>query len=124
MLFFLVDGVCIPSNPSKYKFFQFLRIPELTISFFVGLRCDAHVVVERELVAVQHRRPREPVRLHCPLAAGLHLLTQRAARVDRPLQADRSKKGTEEELAISVTLHVEKRNPRCSLEQIITPIVH
>ena len=37
---------------------------------------DAHVVVEGELVAVEHRGPREAVRRHRALAPGLHLRMQ------------------------------------------------
>ena len=37
---------------------------------------DAHVVVEGELVAVEHRGPREAVCRHRALAPGLHLRMQ------------------------------------------------
>ena len=39
----------------------------------LGLAGDAHVVVEGELVAVEHGGPREAVSGHGALAAGLHL---------------------------------------------------
>ena len=45
---------------------------------------NAHVVVLRELGAVQHGRPGEAVGAHPGLAAGPHLGAQRPAGVDRP----------------------------------------
>ncbi len=72
---------------------------------------DAHVVVEGELVAVEHGRPGEAVVGHGPLAARLHLLAERPARVDRPLEADRREQGAEEELAVLVALDVEEGHP-------------
>lgn len=46
---------------------------------------DAEVVVQGELVAVQHLGPGEAIGLHERRAAGAHGLAQRAARVDGPV---------------------------------------
>ena len=63
---------------------------------FVRLRGDAHVVVQGELVTVEHGGPREPVVLHRGNAPSLDLLAQRPARVDRPLQTQRGEQGAQE----------------------------
>ena len=76
---------------------------------------DAHVVVQGELVTVQHGWPGEAVGLHPPLAARPHRLAEGPAGVDGPLQADRGEQGAEEELRVRVTLDVEQRDPTHAL---------
>ena len=80
-----------------------------------ALAGDAHVVVQRELVAVQHGRPGEPVGLHPALAARPDGLAEGPAGVDGSLQADGGEEGAEEELGVGVTLDVEERDPAHAL---------
>lgn len=64
------------------------------------LHRDAEVVVQGELVAVQHLGPRETVGLHERSAAGAHGFAQRAAGVDGSVQADGSEERAEEDLGV------------------------
>ena len=76
---------------------------------------DAHVVVQGELVAVQHGRPGKPVGLHPALTASPDWLAERPAGVDGSLQADRGEQGAEEELGVRVTLDVQQGDPAHAL---------
>ena len=80
-----------------------------------ALAGDAHVVVQRELVAVQHGRPGEAVRLHPPLAACPHSLAEGPAGVDRSLQAHGGEQGAEEQLGVGVALDVQQGDPAHAL---------
>ena len=63
-----------------------------------GSQPDAEIVVRWKLVASQHVRPREAILEHAINAAGLHGLTEGAARPDRPVEADRCEQRAEEHL--------------------------
>ena len=76
---------------------------------------DAHVVVQGELVAVQHGRPGKAVRLHPPLTASSDGLTQGATGVDGSLQTHRGEQGAEEELGVGVALDVQQGDPAHAL---------
>ena len=80
-----------------------------------ALAGDAHVVVQGELVAVQHWRPGKAIGLHPALTARPDCLAQRAAGIDRSLQADWGEEGTEEELGVRVALDVQQGDPAHAL---------
>ena len=60
------------------------------------LHGDTQVVVDGELVALQHVRPGEAVRLHDGGAAVAHGFAQRPARVDGPVEAHGREERAEE----------------------------
>ena len=76
---------------------------------------DAHVVVQGELVAVQHGRPGKPVGLHPALTPSPDWLAERATGIDGSLQADRGEQRAEEELGVRVALDVQQGDPAHAL---------
>ena len=83
--------------------------------FDVVLQPDTEVVIERELVTTQHLRPGEAVLEHASLAASLHVLAQRPARPDRPVETDRREERAEEQLRVGMAADVDERHPRLRL---------
>lgn len=75
------------------------------------LHSDAHVIIQGELVTVEHVWPWEAIGLHSALTASSDSLTQAATGVDRAFQTDRSKEGAEEELGIRVAAEVKQGYP-------------
>lgn len=70
-------GVCAHSSPTWW----------LSRVVAGELHGDAQVVVNGEFIAGQHLWPREAVGLHHWSTTVPHSLTQRAARIDGPVQA-------------------------------------
>lgn len=79
------------------------------------LHGDTQIIINRKLITGQHLWPREPIGFHNGGTAIPHGLTQRAARVDGPVQTHWGEKGTQEHLCICVAPLGEERHPATRL---------
>lgn len=81
----------------------------------LGLWGDAHVVVRRELAAIEHFRPGVAIHRHATLASLLHFLTEAPARINRAIQADGAEERAQEQLDVGMAADVVKGHPRARL---------
>lgn len=81
----------------------------------LGLWGDAHVVVRRELAAIEHFRPGVAIHRHAALAALLHFLTEAPTRINRAIEADGTEEGAQKQLDVGVAADVVEGHPRARL---------
>ena len=84
------------------------------------LYSDTEVVVQRELVATKHLRPREAVVGHARFAACADRFAKGATRIDWMIKADRGEQRTEEHLSVLVTANIQQRNPAIQAQNAFT----
>lgn len=75
----------------------------------------AEVVIDGKLITSQHLRPGKAIGLHHWSTAVPHSLTQRAAGIDGPVQADRCKQRAQEDLGISMATFGQEGHPAACL---------
>ena len=85
------------------------------VGVVVRLWGDAHIVVRRELTAIEHFRPGVAVHRHATLAALLHFLAETPTRINWAIQANGTKQGAQKQLGVRVATDVVEGHPRARL---------
>lgn len=85
------------------------------VGVVVRLWGDAHIVVLRELTAIEHFRPGVAVHRHATFAALLDFLAETPARINWAIQANGTKQGTQKQLGVGVATDVVEGHPRTRL---------